>query len=180
MELTAASPAQRRTRGLFRCLGFWLLVLVLPLAAGCQSGFDAQSQQVYQPADGVNDRSSDVYVINALVVTDGKGNGTVVVALVNQADEDDQLVSLTAEGASGEPLEAAPVPADFMLASGQSVQTAESSTLRVSGKEVEAGALVTLTFEFKLAEPVTVDVPVLPQGTDYRDVEVGPLGGGAG
>lgn len=174
METTASTPVRDHTRSRRCKAGGWLLTLTLPLIAGCGAGFGAQTQQVYQPADGVTVRSSMVYVVNALVVTDGDGNGTVVVALINQAAEADQLISLTAEGTAGDPVEVTPIPADFTLAPGESVQTAETSTLRLSGPELKPGGLVTLTFEFKRAAPVSVEVPVAPQSTDYADVEVGP------
>lgn len=177
VETTASTPAHDRTRSLRRRVGACLLTLTLPLVASCGAGFGAQSQQVYQPANGVTVRSSMVYVVNALVVTDGEGNGTVVVALINQADEPDQLVSLAAEDTTGEPVEVAPGPADFALAPGQSVQTAEKANLRLSGAGVTPGGLVTLTFEFSNAAPVSVEVPVMPQSTDYEDVEVGPVPG---
>jgi len=174
VDTTASTPVRDHTRS-HRCrAGAWLLALTSPLIAGCGAGFGAQTQQVYQPADGVTVRSSMVYVVNALVVTDGDGNGTVVVALINQAAEADQLISLTAEGTAGDPVEVTPIPDDFALAPGESVQTAETSTLRLSSPELEPGGLVTLTFEFKEAAPVSVEVPVAPQSTDYADVEVGP------
>ena len=170
----ASTGVRARVHSVRRGVGACLLTLVLPLVAGCGAGFGAQSQQVYQPADGVTVRSSMVYVVNTLVVTDGNGNGTVVVALVNQSDEPDQLVSLTAEDTGGDPVEVSPIPPDFALAAGESVQTADESTLRLSSPKVKPGGLVTLTFEFKQAAPVTIEVPVVPQSTDYADVEVGP------
>jgi copper(I)-binding protein len=167
-----STPVRHHPRSLACKAGVWLLTLASPLIAGCGAGFEAPSQQVYQPADGVTVRSGMVYVVNALVVTDGDGNGTVVVALINQADEPDQLISLTAEDTAGGSVEVAPVPPDFELPAGESVQTAETGTLRLSSPELRPGGLVTLTFEFEQAAPVAVEVPVLPQSTDYADVEV--------
>jgi len=179
VETSTSTPVRTHRQSLGCKAGAWLLTLALPLIAGCGAGFGAQTQQVYQPADGVTVRSGMVYVVNALVVTDGDGNGTVVVALINQADEPDRLVSLTAEATTGEPVEVTPIPTDFELASGESVQSAETGTLRLSSPELEPGGLVTLTFEFEQAAPVSVEVPVLPQSTDYADVEIGPSGTGA-
>src|SRR4051812_21155557 len=46
--------------------------------SGCAASFNAPTNEPYQPAAGISDRSTAVYAINALVVTDGSGNGTVV------------------------------------------------------------------------------------------------------
>lgn len=179
VDTTGPTPLHDRASTLRRRVGACLVTLTLPLFTGCGAGFEAQSQQVYQPADGVTVRSSMVYVVNAVVVTDGEGNGTVVVALINQSDEPDELVSLAAEDTKGAAVEVSPIPPDFALPSGQSVQTAETGTLRLSSPKLKPGGLVTLTFEFKEAASVEVEVPVVPQSADYADVEVGPASGRA-
>lgn len=164
------SPASHRLRAVIGAAAAAALTLT-----GCGANFQAQSQQVYQPAVGVNDRSGSVYAINTLVVTDGKGNGTVIAALINQARQDDTLQEVSATDDSGKALAVRPLAhGGVALASGQSVQLADSGAVRVSGKSLEAGSLVTVTFTFAQATPVTVDAPVVSNRSSvYSTVPVG-------
>ena len=70
-----------------------------PQLAGCSRGFGAQTDQIYQPGPGISVRSGGVYVINALVMTDGSGHGTLIGALINQQPHADILESVSDHGA---------------------------------------------------------------------------------
>lgn len=144
---------------------------------GCGSNFDAQSQQPYQPAVGVSDRSGQIFAINSLVVTDGQGNGTVVSALINETDAEDTLQSVTAADDLGHGLKAQPLPdGGIPLPPRQAVQLATDGSARLNSGDLEAGRFVSLTFTFASAAPVTVDVPVVNKTSSYADVPVGPSG----
>lgn len=164
-----SSIAARRGR-----LGVGLAAAVLALT-GCGSNFGAQSQQQYQPAAGVSDRSGQVYAIDTLVVTNGNGKGTVVSALINQTRQDDSLRAVTAIDSNGSGLTVGQLPASGLpLPSRQAVQLANSGAVRVSGKALQAGSFVTLTFTFEQAAPLEVDVPVLLNSSTYANVPLGP------
>lgn len=159
----------------------WIIVLaaLLLLSSGCGSNFNAQSQQQYQPAVGVSDRTSGVYAINTLVVTNDNGDGTVVSALINQAKHDDTLAKVTAVDNLGAALKVAPLPASGLsLPAGQAVQLADSGAVRLSGSSPKAGTFITLTFTFAQAAPVAVQVPVVINSSTYASVPVGPSGAG--
>jgi hypothetical protein len=151
-------------------------VLVL---SGCAANFDAPTNEPYQPAVGISDRSGAVYAIDTLVVTDGSGNGTVVSSLINQQQQDDTLQSYSAADSSGNEITTAPLPQPIDLpaypAPDQNVQVGTSGILRLTG-DIEAGTFVNLTFEFGNATPVTIEAPVLNGGPDtaYADIPVGP------
>lgn len=145
------------------------------MALGLSScSFDSPTDMVYNPAIGVNDQSTDVFVLNAVVVkgSDFSSEGTLVTTLVNKAAEDDELtgvavgaedqgVSVTSGGSTG-----------LTLPSNESVVLDSDSDLVASGEGVEDGAFLTLTFTFANAEAVTVDVPVVVQDEGYyEDVE---------
>jgi hypothetical protein len=159
-----------------------LLAAAAPLLTACGAGFDAQTNQVYQPAVGVNDRSGDVFVINALVVTDGSGSGTVVASLVNTAAEDDALTEVVATATSGAPLEASALGAGIDIPAGDAVQLADEgvtvSTTAVaegSGSEqseggVTAGSFVTLQFVFERAQVVELHAPVVSNESEHHDM----------
>lgn len=165
--------AARRLR-----LAIAVLAAALTLT-GCGASFNAQSEQPYQPATGVSNRSGEVYAIDALVVTNGNGDGTVVCALINEAEHDDALRAVSAVDDKGSALTVAPLPSNGVpLPAHQAVQLATSGMVRVNGSTLRAGTFVTLTFTFAQAAPVTVGVPVLDQNSTYANVPVGPVGAG--
>lgn len=144
---------------------------------GCAASFNAQSQQQYQPAAGVSDRSGDVYAIDSLVVTDGRGDGTLVSALINQQARADKLISVTAATLKGSQLQVAAPSGGVPLAPGRAVQLGYSGAVRVNGASLEAGSIITLTFTFAQAAPLQVQVPVVTDTTTYKRVPVGPTSG---
>lgn len=147
--------------------------------SGCGSSFNAQSQQQYQPAAGVSDRTGGVFAINTLVVTNGKGDGTLVSALINQGQSVDSLREVTAADNTGSGLKVAKLPAGGLsLPAGRAVQLANSGAVRISGKALSAGTFITLTFTFDQAVPLELQVPVLNRSSTYADVPLGRAGGG--
>jgi hypothetical protein len=154
-------------------------VAVLALLTGCGANFDAQTNRPYQPAEGTNDRSNGVYVLNTLAVTDGEGNATIVSRLVNQQDVEDQLLSFAVTTLDEEPVEAAPLEAPVELAVApwpeQSVQVGTEGLLRISGDNFEAGDFLVIGFTFAQSEPVEMQIPVVEPGTEYGDIPVGEV-----
>lgn len=152
------------------------LVTTALVLVGCGANFNAQSEQQYQPAVGVNSRTAGVYVIDTLVVTDGKGNGTVVSALINQQSSDDTLQSVTAQDLHGHSLQVSQLPNNGVrLPSGQAVQLGDSGAVRISGSPLLAGGVITLTFTFAQASPKRLEVPVVTDSSTYSRVPVGPM-----
>ncbi len=159
-----------------RRLALVAALVVLPVATGCSANFGAETNQPYHPAAGRSDRSGQVYVINALVVGDGEGNGTVVAALINQASEDDELVGFEAEHLDGGGLDTTPLTSDGIeLPSQKAANLPEDDVLQISGDAVQPGTVLNLTFTFQNAAPVTIGVPVLRQTEIYSGVTVGPI-----
>ena len=66
-----------------RSLAVAALVLTAPVLSSCGVGFGAQTDQVYNPAAGVDVHSGSVDVLNALIVSGTDGSGTVIATLVN-------------------------------------------------------------------------------------------------
>jgi copper(I)-binding protein len=160
-----------------------VLFACAPLVAACGAGFEAQTNQVYQPAVGVNDRSGEVFVINALLVTAGTGTGTVVASLINQSTEPDRLVAVVASATNGAPLDSTDLGAGIELPSQESVQVADEGITVTAGADaatpgseepsgVTAGALVTLQFQFERAAVVEIEVPVVSNESEHSDVYV--------
>jgi hypothetical protein len=137
-------------------------LLLAPTLTAC--GFSVQTDQVYQAAVGVNDRSGQVHILNALIVSDEDGSGTFAGTLVNKSTtEDDRLESVTGEGitASRRTIE---IPA------GGIATLAESGDVTLTGDAIEPGVFVTLTFAFSDGDSVTVSMPVVAAEGGYADV----------
>jgi hypothetical protein len=149
--------------------------------SGCAANFNAPTNDPYQPAAGISDRSGEIYAINVLVVTDGSGDGTVVASLINHAADDDSLDSYAATDSAGQEIATAPLSDPIALPAppspDQSVQVGPTGDLRLSGDNVEAGTFVTITFTFGSAAPLAVEAPVVSGGSDtiYADIPVGPV-----
>lgn len=174
MGITAAvsqpirSVLRRRTsRAFLLCALCWLL-------ASCAAGFNAQTQQQYQAGEGISDRSTDIYVLNALVVADDQGNGTLVGTLINQSGQADELQQVSVTGADGKPIRTteltSPVPLEYQ----QSVQLESDGLVRLTGDGVQAGDFITVTFTFGNAAPIELAIPIVPTGPMYTSVPVGP------
>jgi hypothetical protein len=180
---SASGVAPTLSRRRRTAIALALLLVFAPLIAACGAGFEAQTNQVYQPAEGVNDRSGEVFVINALLVTDGTGTGTVVASLINQGSEPDRLVAVVASATNGAPLDSSDLGEGLELLPQQPVQLAAevisvtaTTDAAESGSEepagVEAGGFVTLQFQFERASVVELQVPVVAKESEHSDVYV--------
>lgn len=148
------SPTQRRTA--------IAALLLAPALTAC--GFNFQTDQVYQPAVGVNDRSGSVDILNALVVSGTDGSGTFAGTLVNgDATEDDRLEIVTGPDITASK-STVPVPA------GGTALLADTGKITVEGSGIEPGTFVELTFSFASGQMTTVNVPVVAATGDYADV----------
>lgn len=139
------------------------LLLLVPTLAAC--GFGDQTDQVYQAAVGVNDRTGQVWVLNGLIVSDTDGSGTFAGSLTNQDSKSAKLVSVT--GAQG--TVAISIPGNSL------VNLGTTGLLRLKDPAITPGAFVPLTFEFSNGQISKVSVPVVNHSGDYSNVSVGPL-----
>ncbi len=139
--------------------------------SSCGRGFDNPTDQVYNPAVGVNDQDSDVDVLNAVIVSGSDGSGTLVATLVNNDQENDD--TLTGISAGGDDQADVTPPSETSIDAGSLLSLADEGGAQVEGESVKAGSFVTLTFSFERAEAVTLDVPVVEHGEGaYADVPV--------
>ncbi|MEJ7629272.1 MAG: hypothetical protein WKF54_06740 [Nocardioidaceae bacterium] len=150
------------------------LALLIPLLAACGTGFQAQTNQIYQPGPGISVRTGGVYTVNMLVVSDGAGNGTLVAALINQAKQPDTLESVSLTDRSGRAVDTTIVGGTVSLPSQRAVQFADTGAVRAAGT-LTAGAYYSITLTFRNAAPVTVMIPVVSRSAEYDAVPLGPL-----
>lgn len=141
-------------------------VLLVPLLASC--GFDRPTDKVYNPGVGVNDRSGQVNVLHALIVSGEEGSGTVVASLVNSnGTQDDALTRIAGSGEDSSVSVtlngSVDIPADG------ATQLAEEG-ITAEGQSVKSGTFVELTFSFERGENVTLQVPVVANRGDFAEV----------
>ncbi|HLN78438.1 MAG TPA: hypothetical protein VK204_15435 [Nocardioidaceae bacterium] len=143
-------------------------LVLAPVLSSC--GLHQPTDRVYNPGVGVNERSGQVDVLGAVVVSGKDGSGTLSAAVVNNNQQ--QGDALTQVAGSGQDADVtATVSSPIQIKPGSSVQlTDESTPIAVKGKSIKTGAFVTLTFSFQNAESVSLDVPVVANRGDYADV----------
>ena len=138
--------------------------VVTPLAAvvmsGCGVNFNAQTDQPYNPAAGVNDRSGSVDVLNALVVSGSDGSGAFIATLVNNS----QTKGDTLKGLSGVGTDSsikATAPTTTAIAPNGVLNLASSGPVDLTGKRVAAGNFVDLRLTFDNGKAITLKAPVV-------------------
>jgi hypothetical protein len=139
------------------------LVLAIPVLAAC--GFGVQTDQVYQPAVGVNDRSGEVDVLGALVVSAKPGSGVFIASLSNNdPTRADKLVGIQGEGIQVATGVSPQIPAGGLV---NLADKSQGGGVPVQGAQVKAGGFVTVQLSFANADPVTVEVPVVTNTGPY-------------
>ena len=157
-----------------RSLAGCIAVIAIALVAGCSSSFKAQTEQIYQPAIGSDNREGDVYVLDALVVSDGTGLGTIAAGLVNEVvRRGDALVGVRADSPAGNQVRGMILTQQVRLPSLQLVQLADSGDVILSAnKPLDVGGSITVTFTFRNAAPITLDLPIVKNTGDFAHVPV--------
>jgi len=153
------SPIQRRAA--------IAALFLAPTLAAC--GFSAQTDQVYQAAAGVNDRSGDVEILNAQVVSAEDGTGTFVATFDNNTDTADRLVSVTGGGVTATS-DGVVIPADGVANLAEPAETGSPVQVQLDGDAVRAGGWIRLTFVFANGQSTKLLVPVVANSEDYHDV----------
>ena len=144
------------------------VALLMPMLAACSTSFGAQTDKVYNPTRGVEDRSGRVDVLHALVVSGTDGEGTVVATLVNNdRAQADQLLGVTVDGQQAriaKPAEATEIAPLYHNNLGT------SGAVTAEGDDIVPGNFVEVTFTFAHGEAITLQAPVVPAEGDYADV----------
>jgi len=139
------------------------LLVLAPVITAC--GFSEQTDAVYQSSTGVNARTGQVWILNALVVTGTDGEGTFAGTLVNQSQsQSGQLVSVS--GATG--------TVHVVVPPASPVNLATKGKIRISDPAIVPGGYVKLSFQFANGQTTQLNVPVVANEGDYADVPVGP------
>lgn len=140
-----------------------LALLAVPLTA-CTG---ADTDEIYQPAQGALNRDGDIDVLNALVVSTSEGQGRLIAGLASTGQEPDELVNVTPAGDTDVQVQLE--GGDTQIPARGFLQLADdaAANITVSGEQVAPGGYVRLTLEFDKAEPAEVNVPVVAPGEDF-------------
>jgi len=139
---------------------------------GCGTGFDAQTNQVYQPGVGANQRSDEMDVMHALLVANDDGSATVSAGLVNKSGADQTLSSVTVTTLDDE---------ELTVTGAKMLLPLKDDTLSTLGASSDAGGFlvtegattgsyVRVTFTFSDSPPVTVEAPVVARTEEFDKV----------
>lgn len=148
------------------------VALSVPLVAGCGSGADAQTHQVYAPGDGVLRVTETLRIQNALVVAPPSNGDKAVVsmAIANIGDEPERLLGIEAGDAGSGVQISGPmeIPAGGSISFGG---PEASSQAIISGFKRRAGEYVPLSLRFARSGALEViPSPVLPPNGEYARV----------
>jgi hypothetical protein len=145
-------------------------LVAAPVMSSCGVNFDAQTDQVYNPAVGVNDRAGSVDVLNALVVSGSPGSGTIAATLVNNDQQNADSLRGVA-GAGDDSGLTASTGGTTDIPAGGLLNLAEDGRVSIRGEGITPGSFVEITFSFERGKAVTMKVPVVSSSdSDYSDV----------
>lgn len=159
------STARRR-----RLTAASLAVTAALTLGACGTGFSAQTNQVYQPAVGANERG-DVSSYNTLLVSNADGSATLSSAFVNNLDKDQTLTGMAVATADGDeltvqnPRTALALPSHALIKAG-----GDDATAFVVTEGAEPGDYVDITFTFSNSGEVTVNAPVVARSSEYDSI----------
>ena len=125
----------------------------VPALSACTNGFDAQTDAVYQPAVGVNDRSSEVDVLGAMIVAPEKGTSGVFIASLsnNNQTTSDKLTAVDGQGVKLTLGDVPTIPAGGLV----NLASEQVGGIPVTGAPVKPGGYVLIRLTFANADPVT-------------------------
>jgi hypothetical protein len=153
-------------------------LLLAGAVSACSTGFGAQTTTVYTAPAGADVRTGDIKGLNMLVVADD-GSGTLVAALVNPTEDDDELVGVTATDLDSDAaVTVTGLDAPVELPAGELVQLAaedaEAGPIGLSGDGVQPGQVLQLSLQFSRAGAISAEIPVVTREDAYADVPTPP------
>lgn len=160
-----STPVRRR---LPRVVAAASLVLLVPTLGAC--GFSFQTDKVYQPSVGVNDRSGQVDVLGAVIVSGIDGQGTLVASLANKSQTRSETLTSVAAADSTAGITTR-IDKPITVGPGALVNLADQGAISITGAGITPGPFVRLVLGFDSGQQVDVDVPVVPQSGYYADIE---------
>jgi copper(I)-binding protein len=155
-----------------RRLLFGAMVVLVPVLAGCEAGYNAPTQQ-FHPANFTGNKTqngisfSNVFVLGPAPNGPAVAGGQTGVFMSLYSSHDDRLESVSAPGSASQATitgEAVNLPANSVVNLGGPVPTVVLSGL---ANPLQGGESVTMDFTFAKAGTITVNVPVESQSFEF-------------
>lgn len=139
--------------------------LVLSLGGLTSCGFDLATDRPYTAPEGTNARDGEVDVLSAIVVAAQPNQGTLVLTLVNNSENDASL-----DGVAGQDLEVDEF-APIEVAPREMVNLADEGGILVSG-DFDAGQLIPLTLTYADGGTTELNVPVVTACDEHLGLDL--------
>jgi copper(I)-binding protein len=162
-----------------RCLLLGAIAVLVPVLAGCEAGAGAPTQEFHPASNGTTVTVRGVTIDDAFVLGPALNSalpagGQASVFLSLEADNGDQLMTVTAPGAAS----------SVQLAAGP-ISLSPNSVVNLSGPQpqivltgltnsLSGGQMVTLQLNFAGAGAISIQVPVEPAAYDYTSYSPPP------
>jgi hypothetical protein len=155
-----------------RRLLFGAMVVLVPVLAGCEAGFNAPTQQ-YHPANLTGNKTqngisfSNVFVLGPAPDGPAVAGGRTGVFLSLYSSRDDRLESVKVPGSTSQATitgGSVDLPANSLVSLGGPVPKVVLSGL---ASPLQGGESVPMKFTFARAGTITIDVPVVPQSFEF-------------
>ncbi|WP_332662692.1 hypothetical protein [Aeromicrobium sp.] len=152
-----------------------LATTALLTLGGCGTGFEADTNRVYQAAVGADHRG-EIDVLNTLLVANDDGSATLAASIVNNTDAEQKLASVTITTLDGKDLTVRSTEKALKLPAG--MLTPVDGTSDAGGfwvtEGAEAGDYVKVTLNFSEAAQVTIEAPVVARTEEYAKIASEP------
>lgn len=156
-------------------LGAGVLALLIPAVVGCEAGEDAPTLEYHPASAGAQADFNGIKITNAFVLGGPSGStvpsgssASLFVSLYNGSGASDSLVSASASGAAERiTLDGGSVALPVNSAPVNLTGPAPKAVLENLTKPLSGGTSVPVTFDFKHAGSVTLEVPVEAQSYYY-------------
>jgi len=138
-------------------------------------GFNYATDRVYTPAEGVNDRSADVDVLGAVIVSGQEGSGTFIASFSNNLQDESSTVDSVAGAGDDEAVEVD----DFEpieIQPGDMVNLADNDGGIVLNGDFGPGDFVHLVITFGDGQSVEMDVPATPPCDEFAGLDTSAEG----
>ena len=135
-------------------------------------GFNYATDRVYTPAEGVNDRSTDVDVLGAVIVSGQEGSGTFIATFSNNVQDKSSTVDELA--GVDDDLEVDDFEA-IEIQPGDMVNLADDGGIVVRG-DFGPGDFVRVLVTFGDGETVEMDVPATPPCDEFAGLDTSAEG----
>ncbi|MEQ4206199.1 hypothetical protein ABN028_24840 [Actinopolymorpha sp. B17G11] len=150
-----------------------LIAVILPALAlaGCEASIGAETQDPYTPGQGVHADTDELRLRGVVAVSAVDGSATLVGTILNQSSVDDALETVRFRGGRTT-LGRSPLPlrGRGIRVLGVDTSQGKATPATLSGRAVRAGVVVPLTFDFRRAGTVTLNVLVVSREGPFATV----------